>query len=107
MDKKSYEYQPLNKNSVRNGELQIGDSVTTTTTLTSRDGRYVILPGDLYKVIGFTPNQEPYKGGFIINYKGLTWGFYFNGGQAEYFDKVNMSKQDIMEIKYGELPYKV
>lgn len=107
MKKFSYRYLPLTRDSVNNGELEIGDSVTPTKEVKSIDDRYSILPGDLYRVKGFLPNQNPYKGGFIIDFNGQPWGFYFNGGQAEYFNKVEMSKQDIMEIQYGDLPYKI
>jgi hypothetical protein len=107
MKKFSYNYTPLTKNSVSDGELEIGDSVTSTREIKSTDDKYSILPGDIYKVKGFLPNQNPYKGGFIIDFNGQPWGFYFNGGQAEYFNKVEMSKQDIMETRYEGLPYKI
>lgn len=107
MKKVSYEYLPLTKDSISEGGLEIGDSVTPTKEIKSKDDRYSVLPGDLYKVVGILPSQKPYMGGFIIDYKGQRWGFYFNGGQAEYFNKVEMSKQDVMETRYGDLPYKI
>jgi hypothetical protein len=105
MKKISYEYIKLSKDSVKNGVLQLQDEVTVTRRITSQDGNHSIEPNDFYKVVGFLPPE--YEGGFIIDYNGNEWGFWFNGGMGEYFIKVEQEKEDEMGSRYGELPYKI
>jgi len=105
MKKISYKYIKLSKDSVKNGVLQLQDEVTVTRKILSQDEKYSIEPDDFYKVVGFLPSE--YEGGFIIDYDGRQWGFWFNGGMGEYFVKVEREKEDEMSSRYGELPYMI
>lgn len=108
MKKVSYEYQNLDAESIKRKELEIGDKVTPLREVTSNQGQYVLLPGDLYSVKGFLPNVSPYKGGFIIDYKGQDWGLWFGrGGGADNLVKVVMSRTDKIEEEYEDLLYKI
>jgi len=105
MKKISYKYIKLSKDSVKNGVLQLQDEVTVTRRILSQDEKYTIEPDDFYKVVGFLPPE--YEGGFIIDYNGNQWGFWFNGGMGEYFVKVKLEKEDEMGATYGDIPRKI
>ena len=105
MKKVSINYIKLDSNSIHDGVLSIGDKVTVAREIFSKDGKHKISPGDQYEVVGFLP--ENYAGGFIIDYNGQQWGFWFEGGMADHFMKVSESKQDSLEQNYGEIPYKI
>lgn len=108
MKKQSYEYQKLTPRSIKNGELKIGDKVTPIEEIHSPDGKYTLFPGDVYSIKGFLPNVSPYKGGFIIDYDGNSWGFWFDDkGSAQYMEKIIESKQDIVEDRFGDTLYKI
>jgi hypothetical protein len=102
----SHSYTQLNEDSIKEGKLKIGDYVTPTTTIVSPEETLAVYPGEFYRVVEFLPSK--YKGGFVIDVEGNKWGFWFSKeGLGKYFQKVEMSKQDKMEVTYGELPYKI
>jgi hypothetical protein len=108
MEKRSYEYQNLDPGSISRGELEIGDKVTPIKELTSNKGEYRLLPGELYNVKSFLPNTNPYKGGFVIDFKGQDWGLWFGKeGGADNMTKVIMSRENKIEEEHGDLLYKV
>jgi hypothetical protein len=106
MNKSSYETIQLNKNSIKDGTLNIGDKVSSDIDIVSQDRNNQIKSGNTYEVVKFLPSQ--YAGGFIIDFNGQEWGFWFgNNGMGEHFQKVVTSKDDEVGEKYGELPHMV
>lgn len=107
MKKVSYSYIPLTDKSIPSGELQIGDYVTPIKEMKSIDLKYTLTPGNLYKVTRFFvgPNNSQ---GFVIDYLGQEWGFIFGkNGSGSFFNKVILTKMDVLAEKYGDIPWKV
>jgi hypothetical protein len=107
MIKEAYTLTDLDENSVASGKLKIGDFVTPKVVISSPDETHYVYPDKFYKVVKFLPPKK-YPGGFIIDADGETWGFWFGkDGLGDQFQKAEFTKQEVMEEKYGELPYKV
>lgn len=96
--KKTAELIKITPSSYKSGDLKIGDSVVSLTTITSDNGN-VINRGEKYKIKRLL-NQDEYPGGFVINYHGSEWGFYVDNG-AEWWGIVKEDKdEDEINIEY-------